>query len=460
MNTAFASYVIVAWVVLAVVAFPSFPPRRAVLFILLSGTLFLPVLEVGMVELGPVKFSKTNAVCYALLLACLLFDAKRLFAVTPSWADLPVLVWCVIPAVSVLLNDPPPDGSPALRDAVSQSLVQTTRYLIPYLIGRVYFSDPDGMRALAAGIVAAALVYVPFCLFEVRMSPQLHVIVYGYMPHDFDQQVRFGGYRPMVFLGHGGMVALFMGMALILAAWTRNTDPAAGGWHNWAVWVLGPSLLLCKSVGPTVLACVGLVLPTLARSVALRVALLGLVAIPPAYCLVRSTGYWDGTNLVELVEDSINEERAQSLQFRFEQENELIARALERPAFGWGGWGRNLVRDENNKGVSVTDGLWILIMGTNGIVGLMVYGAMTLLPVARYAWLLPPAAGASCPYAASSGCAVVIGLWCVDSLLNATALPLFIVMVGGLTRVRFADETSRKGVGQGDAQQDRSECDL
>jgi hypothetical protein len=54
----------------------------------------------------------------------------------------------------------------------------------------------------------------------------------------------------------------------------------------------------------------------------------------------------------------------------------------------------------------------------------------------------------------------VIGLWCVDSLLNAMALPLFIVMVGGLTGVSFADETSNESVGQPDAQQDRSECNL
>jgi hypothetical protein len=161
-----------------------------------------------------------------------------------------------------------------------------------------------------------------------------------------------------------------------------------------------------------------------------------------------------------LAGDSIGEDRAESLQFRFEQENQLIARALERPAFGWGGWGRNLVRDENDKNVSVPDGLWIIVLGSHGIVGLLAYGAMTLLPVARYAWWLTPAAGASPLYAASSGCAVVIGLWCIDSLLNAMAIPLYMVMVGGLTQVRFADETSRKDVGQRDVQQDRSECNL
>ena len=151
------------------------------------------------------------------------------------------------------------------------------------------------MRALAAGIVAAGLVYVPFCLFEVKQSPQLHVIVYGYMPHDFGQQVRFGGYRPMVFLGHGLLVAFFMSTAMILAGSagpaTPTRPPVAGTTGQ-----LGARahIVAVQDRRPTVLACVGLVLLRLARSAALRVALLGLVAIPPAYCFVRLTGYWDG----------------------------------------------------------------------------------------------------------------------------------------------------------------------
>lgn len=434
MNPTFASYVIVAWVVVAVAIFPSFPPRRGMLVILLSSLLFLPVSTDGVVELGPVKFAKGNAACYAMLLSALLYDADRLFALTPSWADLPAAVWCVCPAVSVLLNDPPPDGSPAWRDAASQTLTQVTMYGIPYLIGRVYFADPHGMREMADGVIVAGLVYVPFCLYEVRMSPQLHMVVYGSMPHKFDQQIRFDGYRPMVFMGHGLAVAAFMTTALVLAAWTRGTATATGGWRRWGVWVLGPTLILCKSVGPAVLAGVGLGLLGLARTPAVRAGLLVLAAIPPTYCFARSTGSWDGADLVRLSAEEFGEERAGSLGFRFMNENQLIVRALERPAFGWGGWGRNRVRDDDGKDVSVTDGLWIIFIGTQGIVGLTAFGAMALLPVVRHARSVPPGGWTTPTYAAATGCALVIGLWCIDCLLNAPRLPLYFVMVGGLTR--------------------------
>jgi hypothetical protein len=442
MNTEFANYVIVAWVVLAVTAFTLVSPRRGVLVILLSGMLFLPSSTVGGIEIGPIKFTKSNAVCYALLLVCLLYDADRLFSLTPSWADLPALVWCACPAVSALLNDPPPDGSGALRDAASQVFAQTTLYLIPYWIGRAYFSDPEGMRELVVGTIVAGLVYVPFCLYEVRMSPQLHATVYGYLPHSFGQQVRFGGYRPMVFLGHGLAVAMFMAMTTVLAAWIHGTDSAGGRWRKFAVWVLGPTLVLCKSVGPTVLAGVGVGLMWLTRLTSKRIGLFVLLAIPPAYCVVRLTGVWDGNELVQISAESVDEDRSQSLGFRFEQENLLISRALDRPVFGWGGWGRNRVKDQDGKDMSVTDGLWIIYMGSYGIVGLMAYGAMVLLPVVRYARLLPATSWTSSKYAAANGCAAVVGLWCVDSLLNALSLPLFFVMAGGLTRMNLEDGTS------------------
>jgi hypothetical protein len=45
----------------------------------------------------------------------------------------------------------------------------------------------------------------------------LHTWVYGYFPHSFAQQLRYGGYRPVVFMGHGLLVALFAAIALISA---------------------------------------------------------------------------------------------------------------------------------------------------------------------------------------------------------------------------------------------------
>jgi len=82
---------------------------------------------------------------------------------------------------------------------------------LPYLIGRVYFNDLESLQELAVGIFIGGLIYIPFCWFEVRFSPQLHKWVYGFRQHSFIQNVRDGGYRPMVFMQHGLMVGMWMG---------------------------------------------------------------------------------------------------------------------------------------------------------------------------------------------------------------------------------------------------------
>ena len=90
---------------------------------------------------------------------------------------------------------------------------------LPYLIGRIYFSDAAGLRELAVGIFIGGLVYIPFCLYEIRLSPQLHRIVYGYHAHSFAQTYRFGGWRPTVFMDHGLMVGLWMAMSCLAGIW-------------------------------------------------------------------------------------------------------------------------------------------------------------------------------------------------------------------------------------------------
>ena len=53
----------------------------------------------------------------------------------------------------------------------------------------------------------------------------------------------------------------------------------------------------------------------------------------------------------------------------------LAAKAMRRPVFGWGGWGRSRVHDEWGTDLSITDGLWIIQFGQLGQVQLsLVYG--------------------------------------------------------------------------------------
>ena len=84
--------------------------------------------------------------------------------------------------------------------------------------------------------------------------------------------------------------------------------------------------------------------------------------------------------------------------FRMDMENILMKKALEQPFFGWGGWGRNRVIDDEDNDITVTDGLWIMVLGTNGIVGLLALAGVLLLPILAFAIRFPPAAWPTNPW--------------------------------------------------------------
>ena len=426
MSADLAPYFIVAWLVAMLGVFPSLPPHRGMLVIVLSGALFLPEAVRGIIELGPIKLGKLPAVSYAALLAAVLYDSGRLFAGSPRWIDLPMLVWCVCPLASVLVNDPPPDGSSAARDALAQTLAQATVWGPPYLIGRVYFRDGPALRDLLIGVVVGAAVYAPLCLWESRMSPQLHAKVYGFMQHDFGQTIRFDGYRPMVFMQHGLAVGMFMVVGAVLAVWARRPFALPG-----YLLLLVPFAVIIRSTGAIALGVAGGAALWLSRT-GHRLPLLALAAVPPAYVAARTTGAWSGADLVEFVNANIGADRAQSLEFRLSNEDILIRKALERPLFGWGGWGRNRARNTEGNDITVTDGLWVIVLGDRGLVGLTTLGAALLWPVVRFARRSDPAEWRGPAMAAAAGCAVVVTLWCVDCLFNAMLSPLYPLMAGAL----------------------------
>ena len=64
-------------------------------------------------------------------------------------------------------------------DGISGSFANLDRWVLPYFIGRLYFGDKEGMRELAVGIAIGGIIWVLPCLFEMRMSPMLHGMVYG-----------------------------------------------------------------------------------------------------------------------------------------------------------------------------------------------------------------------------------------------------------------------------------------
>ena len=68
-----------------------------------------------------------------------------------------------------------------------------------------------------------------------------------------------------------------------------------------------------------------------------------LLCVAPLFYAVRTTNLWSGESAVELARLLVGEARADSLDYRFENDDFLIAKALQQPIFGWGGWSRNRV---------------------------------------------------------------------------------------------------------------------
>jgi hypothetical protein len=268
-------------------------------------------------------------------------------------------------------------------------------------------------------------------LFEVRMSPQLHSWVYGYFPHSFAQQVRAGGFRPVVFLGHGLEVALFASMGVIGALvaarlkWRLLHVPAGA-----VAGYLGVVLLLCKTLGAFLYAVVAapVVMFTRPRTwVKVAYALLLLVC---AYPMLRSTGLVPLQHIANAA-SSVSEDRSESFQTRVKNEDQLLAKAMEKPLFGWGTWGRNLVYDKSSgKDISVTDGEWIIQFGTFGWLGyLSLFGLLTVAAFRAYR-----AVGDEVTPEAITigGLSLLLAVNTVDLLPNSNLTPLTLLVAGSI----------------------------
>ncbi len=415
------------WILVVFFMFALMQARRAALASFIIAWLFLPQAAISVPGLPDI--AKGTVASFSVLIAVIVFDAGRLLKYRASWIDLPMLVWCLAPLASSLHN-----GLGAY-DGIAAVLNQLLTWGIPYFIGRLYFNDLAGLRELAIGIFIGGLVYVPLCLIEIRFSPQLHNWVYGYHQHAFQQTLRFGGYRPMVFMQHGLMVGFWMSCASLIGVWLW----ASGSLRqikSLPLSILVPTQIittvLCKSTGAIALLVCGILvlfIGSRARSGALAIA---LALVPATYLVGRVYAQWSGEQLVTLAE-GIDEERAQSLATRLDNEAVLSQRALQRPLFGWGGWGRWRLYNDQGKDITTSDSLWIIALGETGLVGLSALFMALLLPVVLIVRKLPISQWKHPGNAPVAALAVIITLYSLDNLINAMLNPIFVLAIGGVS---------------------------
>ena len=260
--------------------------------------------------------------------------------------------------------------------------------IIPFYIGYSSFKRERDIRDILKALIMAALAYSILILWEVRMSPQLHAQLYGFFPHQFAQQIRAGGFRATVFLGHGLAVGIFVGMATVAAfgMWRIRARVFGVPGAAYATYLLF-ILILCKSVAALVLTIIFGVASCMFRfrSMMTILAISGSIII--AYPVLRGAGLVPIDAIAELSAE-FSSDRTASLQTRLENEEMLMEKARERPVFGWGSWGRGRIYKTHWSGkfdydVTITDGTWIIIISSFGWIGYIACFGTLAYPTVR-----------------------------------------------------------------------------
>lgn len=436
MGNSVAFIVLLSWPAVAGVLFSRLSVERAIIWTLLGGYLLLPPqvsLDLPMIP----SLNKDSVAALSALVGALV--TNRGAAAGPRlepWTLVLVALMVAAPAVTAVSNPEPLAEGITYRPGLSYydgftGAIGGLLTLVPFLLGYRFLSGTHSIELFLQSLVVAALAYSVPMLLEIRLSPQLNVWVYGFFAHDFSQTIRYGGYRPMVFLNHGLWVAMFAAMAVMAAATLLRLGrgaPGNGRRRLVLVW-LALVLVLCKSLAAVLYA--ALLVPVILLVPPRRTVMLAglLAALVFAYPMARSMGLVPVDALVELAA-GFDEERARSLAFRFDNEQMLLDRALEKPLSGWGGWGRNQIVDPvTGRYASIADGQWIVQMGMHGIMGyLAMFGLLcgAVLRVARLAWR-----GGAVEVAVGA-LALIMAASLIDLIPNATLTTLTWLCAGAL----------------------------
>ena len=439
MPNALATLALAGWPLVTAFFFLKLPPGRAVIATLLIGYLFLPEPPAGFdFPLIPPLTKHTIPALSALLMWVWLYGHKGGFLPRSGAVNVLFLIFIFSPVFTTLLNMTPVYWGDfriqgmALKDTVAL-VIQQTLLILPFLLARRFLATADDQRDLLFAFMIGGLVYSIPMLIEIRFSPQLNMWIYGYYQHDFVQTIRFGGFRPMVFLYHGIWAAFFLLMSILSAFALWKTRQIKSNWKLLliALYLTGV-LVLSKSLGAWLFAAA--LIPTIVLIGSrwqMRLAVC-IAAFAIAYPALKGINVLPQDRILDAVA-AIDDERALSLGFRFGNENMLLERAQEKPLFGWGNFDRNQIMEiSTGEIITVTDGRWVLLIGQFGWLGFLAEFGLLILPI----WFLWRETHYRDPGSYSPlivPLSLILAVNVFDMLPNATLTPLTWLMAGALT---------------------------
>ena len=424
---------ICVWPLIIIFLIKRYGNEKGILLSLLIGYMFLPAgFSIDLPAIPPLnKFSITTLTITAFLLV----SGKSIGykSLSPKMKML-VAAFVVSPFLTVLNNSERVGFLPGLSlyDGLSDT-VNNLLYFIPFLIGARYFKSYQQQLMIFRVIAVAAFVYAFFALFEIRMSPQLHIQLYGYFPHSWLQQYREGGFRAIVFMGHGLLVAFFFTVGFACLSTLAKQRIRILPFNNYAIlFFLLITLILMKSMAALIFALFACVMILFTSRKLIHLATIAIAALFVTYPTTSSLNIFPHQQILNIA-GSISANRQQSLEYRFDNETILLDHALKKPLFGWGGWGRNRVYDpETGEDISTTDGNWIVKLGIKGWFGFLAEFLFFIIPL----WLafklrthgnIPKKEGVLL-----SAHALIVAIILLDQMPNASMNALYWLIVGAL----------------------------
>lgn len=436
-----ALMVLLTWPVVVAVLFQRMERERALIWSIFAGYLLLPQLvEIDLPAFPGLNKHMIPALAAAVMVYFVTRDQARDEPAPPPmgpWVLLLVALNFISPIMTAITNpDPLIDGinyrpGMSISQGIADLIVQALLFL-PFFMGYRLLWNAKGAELWIRCLLLGVLWYSIPMLAELRLSPQINVWVYGYFQHDFIQTIRYGGYRPIVFLEHPLWVALMTMTAFLSAIAIARNDRTR---RNLLIAIyLGCIVFLCKSAGALLQSLMAAPLVAFARPrvMVLVAALVATVAF--SYPTLRTTPWMPLQGVVDLAM-SISPDRGQSLEFRLMNEEALLERAMERPVFGWGGWGRPLFYDPySGRLASVPDGQWVIMVGARGIFGYLAQFLLLLTPI--FALLRAMPGGRNPPrkkeMVVLGAVALMLAMNMLDLIPNATMTPLTWLTAGAL----------------------------
>ena len=422
MEPTFPELVLLAWIPVCAVFFAVMQPVRALALAYLIGWLALPVARVQLAGFSDIdKILATNI---GVFIGTALFVTRHFKGYRISVADLAVVLFAIGTGITSVVN------GLGVYDGASSLSRQVFLYVVPFTLGRMMIKTTHDLREVCRMVVIAAAIYAVPTIWEWRMSPQFHEHIYGYFHSGWNMYYRWGFWRPVVFFPMALALGIFMAWTALLGVAMLRTEqsrPVLG--MPWCFVVCMPmlGLLASMSLGPWGLFLVGLGVFYLWRRTRSRLVIWLPVLFSISWMGGRYTGLTDGSWLASAV-TSISVDRAASLQYRVDAETLLLERAKMRPVFGWGGWGRSRIRNEEGRDLVATDGLWIIFVGAYGLFGLVAFFLWWCWPL----FLGQRAGPALWQHPEIVALLIAVGLQAVNLLFNGFLSPILTMLSGGL----------------------------